>query len=1324
MRNFVKKGGSKEYMDFFDIKCTLGRGCITIFPDFRVCQSKDLMVKGSKFYAIWDEEAGLWSTDPYDAQRLIDQELDRYVEKNMFTEKVKVKYMSSFSSNMWSTFLKYIGGLSDNYKLLDRTIVFSDTPVKKSDYISRRLTYNLEDKPTPAYERLVSALYLPEERQKFEWTVGSIIAGDSRKIQKFLVFYGSTGTGKSTIINIIQKLFPNYYSSFNAKALGNANSEFALEPFRLNPIIAIQHDGDLSHIEDNTRLNSIVSHEPIVINTKHKTMYTDTITSMCIMGTNKPVKITDAQSGIIRRLIDVSPIGKTIPVDEYEVLISKVDFELGGIANHCLQVYKSLGKNYYKNYRPVNMMKKTDVFFNYIQENYTEYAEADEISLKKAWADYQDFCDSTSIKYDMPQYKFREELKEYYETFEDYAKDKNGNWVRSIYKGFKKEKIYKQVDQDENKKKPETPKLSLNCRKSLLDDLLADSPAQYAKEDGTPVTKWSDAPYRLKDIDTHELHYVKPPLNHIVIDFDLKNDKGEKDLNLNLEAAAKWPATYAELSKSGVGVHLHYIYEGDIDKLASIYDTNIEIKIFRGRASLRRKLTKCNNLAVAIISSGLPLLKKDVFKVVDFCTLKNESALDTYIRKCLNKEYPPHATKPMIDYIYDTLEKAYNAGMKYDMSKWFNDVMVFAQNSSHNADYCVKKVVKMKWVCKELENRDEPKTTEINKKYDDDRIAFFDIEVFPNLFLVVWKYDGSNKKNYMVNPSEEEVKRVLKMKLVGFNCRRYDNHIMYAAACGFTVKELYLLSKKIIKEQRGFNKNAYNLSYADIYDFSTIKQSLKKFEIDLGMHHQELPLDWNQDVPEDKIELVKEYCGNDVDATEATFHSRIDDFNARCIIAELSGLSPNDTTRVCAEQFIFGDDFNPQSKFVYTKLAEQFHGYTFDNGVSKYMGEVVGEGGYVYAEPGAYGNIICLDVASMHPHSMIALNIFGPYTARLKDLVDARIAVKHEDKVAAKKLLDGILVPYMTDKESCKKLAYALKIIINSIYGLTCASFANRFRDPRNIDNIVAKRGALFMCTLKNKVQEMGYKVVHIKTDSIKISEPDDKIINFIKEFGKEYGYTFEVEDEFERLLLVNNAVYVGKTKEGEWTATGAEFIHPYVFKTLFSKESIIFEDMCETKQVQTEIYLDFNEEKPEKHRYHFVGKVGSFVPVREGCGGGTLMRKVNADDQIPVDVWLREEDVVIISESEKTGKKTVTNKFAAVTGTKGYRWKEAEIVKRNKLESQIDMSYYITLAEEAKKHISEFCDYDLFVSEDAYISNNQVYSNNKLNEDLPWDNN
>ena len=60
----------------------------------------------------------------------------------------------------------------------------------------------------------------------------------------------------------------------------------------------------------------------------------------------------------------------------------------------------------------------------------------------------------------------------------------------------------------------------------------------------------------------------KIPENHIVIDFDLKDENGNKSFERNLEAASKWPATYAELSKSGSGIHLHYLYSGDVSKLS------------------------------------------------------------------------------------------------------------------------------------------------------------------------------------------------------------------------------------------------------------------------------------------------------------------------------------------------------------------------------------------------------------------------------------------------------------------------------------------------------------------------------------------------------------------------------------------------------------------------------------------------------------------------------------------------------------------------------------------------------------------------------------
>ena len=113
-------------------------------------------------------------------------------------------------------------------------------------------------------------------------------------------------------------------------------------------------------------------------------------------------------------------------------------------------------------------------------------------------------------------------------------------------------------------------------------------------------------------------------------------------------------------------------------------------------------------------------------------------------------------------------------------------------------------------------------------------------------------------------------------------------------------------------------------------------------------------------------------------------------------------------------------------------------------------------------------------------------------------------------------MLDGKLTPYIQkviDGEmTAKDLANALKTAINSVYGLTSAKFDNAFRDIRNKDNIVAKRGALFMVDLKNEVQKRGFTVAHIKTDSIKIPDATPEIIKFVMDFGKRYGYTFEHE--------------------------------------------------------------------------------------------------------------------------------------------------------------------------------------------------------------------
>jgi hypothetical protein len=1302
------------------------RGVLDIYPKFRITKSKDLMIRGGDFYAVWVEDRGLWSTDEQDCLMLIDRELDKYYEENKSrysSDVVHILHMWDAETGMIDSWHKYCQKQSrDSYHMLDEKLIFSDMAPNKLDYASKCLPYALEPCDIPNYDKLMSTLYEEEERRKIEWAIGSIVTGDSKTIQKFVVLYGAMGTGKSTILNIIQQLFVGYYSVFDAKALGSSSNAFALESFRTNPLIGIQHDGDLSKIEDNTRLNSLISHETMTVNEKFKATYENRFKTFLFMGTNKPVKITDSRSGLIRRLIDVTPSGKKLSVEEYNRAMSQIPFELGGIACHCRDIYLE-DPDYYDEYIPTRMMGASNDFYNYIVDSYFVFKRDDCTTLKAAWEMYKQYCEDANVAYPFSMRVFKEELKNYFWDYTD-RKEINGERIRNYFHGFRADRVDGAVDE-----KTESMDISrwihFTEQPSIFDSFCGGCKAQLANEEGTPFKKWENVKTKLSDINTSQLHYVQPQENHIVIDFDIPDENGEKCLEKNLEAANKWPETYAELSKSGAGIHLHYIYTGDVSKLKRLYAEHIEIKVFSGGSSLRRKLTKCNNLQISTISSGLPTKGE---KVVNFDSVKSEKSLRTLIARNLKKEIHP-GTKPSIDFIYKILEDAYNSGMHYDISDMRNAILVFAMNSTHQAEYCIKLVNKMQF------KSDDVSPSVAN---DEKEIVFYDVEVFPNLFVICWKKRGNDRIFTMINPSPQDVEALIQYRLIGFNCRRYDNHILYARLLGYSEEQLYNVSQKIISgNKNAFFGEAYNISYTDIYDFASAgnKKSLKKLEIEMGKHHQELGLPWDQPVPKELWDLVGEYCCNDVTATEAAFDYLNADWTARQILADIAGLSVNDTTNTLTTKIIFGSNRKPQDEFYYRNLADPvcdmdtqqysflshvfpdmmaqphgeaksllpyFPGYSYEFGKSMYRGEEVGEGGYVYSEPGIYGLVALLDITSMHPHSAMAEYIFGPYTERFYELVYGRVDIKHEEWDEINGILDGKLARWVDRIKSgemkSKDLANALKTAINSVYGLTSAKFDNPFKDPRNKDNIVAKRGALFMINLKHEVQERGFTVAHIKTDSIKIPDATPEIIQFVMDYGKQYGYFFEHEATYEKICLVNKSTYVAQyasadrcadlygycpgdnaSHGGDWTATGEQFAVPFLFKTLFSHEPITFDDTCETFAVTSSLYLDMNEGLGEdEHRYQFVGRVGQFTPINPGYGGGELMRQT----------------------TDKDG----NVKYGYASGAKGYRWLQSEDIHNMKnLDDIIDRSFYLKLVEEAIKDISVHGDAEWFLSDDRY---------------------
>ena len=1462
----------KSTLDFYEIKERFPKANTgEVYPDYKIDEkTDDLMIRGDSFYAVWDPDLKRWNRNIRSIKRLVDQDVKKYLLiRQMATEdsgtRWNAKYLKYNSSGKWAEFKSYIRNLSDDYHRLDEKVSFKDPndasvlvdykgrQHKKEDYVSKCLPYSLQmDSECPAWDELISTLYDPEERDKIEWAIGSIICGDSKRIQKFLVLYGKQGTGKGTILDIVAKLFNGYCATFKAENLVHGGDNFNLDFLSEDPLVAIDADTNLSRIESNVLINQIVSHEQLKVNEKFKNKYPNKPICMLMLGTNQQVKITDAKSGIIRRLIDVESSSRKIPEDEYFELLDRIDYELGAIAGHCLKVYQELGRTYYSDYVPVRMMYRSDPFFNFMEEVIYDYIKDKDEAIERGdhsvysgiaamdlWRKWKAYCEDSGIEHTRKRFEIIDEAKNY---FKEYVKETriDGVHIRGLLRDLRYG-MFNQGDFEQNKTRRERKKknqplseskddsvvlkedpekysygwLNLNQTISLLDKELADCIAQYArKATGLPIRSWNHVSTKLKDLDTSQLHWVKGPGKLIFVDYDKHGPDGKKDLALNLKAAVEsgLPKTYTELSNSGGGLHSYYWYEGDVNELSNLLDAEIEIKTFPEdkNLSIRRRVSRCNDLPIARISSGLPFKEKKK-TMLNKEGIKDEQHLRNVILKTIAKEIQPYGQEPKtvicVKYIRDVLKEAQDKGMVYDLHDLENVIYSFAANSHHNSAECIDMFYSMELTCPKKEVSAAPVVDSVPYK-EEAPIIILDCEVVRNMTLIVYKEleaDGvagifkkpeeRNKCIRLFNPKPYQIEQLLEMRIVGHNVTGYDNHILYALYLGKKPEEVFNISQSIINGDRAPYREARNISYTDTLDVASEKKSLKKLEIEMHIPHKEMEIEWDKPLPESEWERLALYCENDVLATEAYFLSPKwqADFKARKILADLTGLTVNESTNNLVAQLLFGDEKNPQKEFIYPDLKKEFPEYRFEFGKSYYrhkiyvdnsedfserltwamdyyknllvgynpdgrwieVDELIGEGGRVYAEPGGYYHVITFDVSGMHPSSYIVEKGFGIYTQTYKDLYEARIAIKHKDYDTARKLFGGRLAPYLDNEDDADDLAYALKIVLNSTYGAGAAHYKNRIRDDRNVDNWVAKRGALFMEKLRLEVQKRGGHVIHIKTDSIKLVQPSQELQDFVVQFGADHGYTFEVESKYERICLVNHAVYIAYREKDDpswlkeckkakkkveetgkpyieptrWTATGAQFAHPFVFKQLFSREPMEFWDFCEMKTVKTALYLDLNErlenveqeEKEKKkietrmrklrkildtgkdgtkdisdldrekmkaelddlpkdidvldkiiakgHHYSFVGKAGEFMPVKDGCGGGLLMRK----------------------ESDEG--------FGYATGAKGYRWVESETLQKvDNWQEFIDIRYFRGLTDEAVKTIQRFTDFELFV--------------------------
>lgn len=175
-------------MDFLKIYARPTKRGVEVYPVFVVKTSRDLMVRGRDFYAVWNEETGLWSKDENDLMAYVDSKVQEEVEKQKAMNEGSVYglYMWNSDSGIIDKWHRYVQHqMRDHYHALDEKVIFADQKTKKTDYASHKLPYSMAKGSIASYDEIMSTLYKPEEREN---RMGYRI-GNSRRFEKYSEVY-------------------------------------------------------------------------------------------------------------------------------------------------------------------------------------------------------------------------------------------------------------------------------------------------------------------------------------------------------------------------------------------------------------------------------------------------------------------------------------------------------------------------------------------------------------------------------------------------------------------------------------------------------------------------------------------------------------------------------------------------------------------------------------------------------------------------------------------------------------------------------------------------------------------------------------------------------------------------------------------------------------------------------------------------------------------------------------------------------------------------------------------------------------------------------
>lgn len=411
----------------------------------------------------------------------------------------------------------------------------------------------------------------------------------------------------------------------------------------------------------------------------------------------------------------------------------------------------------------------------------------------------------------------------------------------------------------------------------------------------------------------------------------------------------------------------------------------------------------------------------------------------------------------------------------------------------------------------------------------------YDIEVFKEDYIVVFKDLNKNIKLICHN-SNNGIEDIIKSNiLISYNGYYYDDKILTAIIAGQTPHQIKHLNDRLIGGEKINRVNPKINSLDCFQQINVSRPSLKKIEGNFGKSiiESSIPFDLNRKLTDEELQETIKYCSYDVDTTIDVFKIRNETyFKPKKILVDMldensknfakkwntttigANVLTNKVTRKWSdirlgETYIKGEnevfkifDLVPYEAVSLwtTKNKGKYTHKEFGCNIEFSFG---GLHGVPEKEQRRYKNIKLLDVASLYPNIIIKLNALGLSTEKYKEIVDKRLSVKHTNK----------------------KLSDALKLIINSCYGLLNNKYSMLYNP--NAAKSVCIYGQCILYDLCKRLSN-SCEIININTDGVGFIPKNDDYIDIWKEWEDDYGFTLELS-EFDLWIQkdVNNYIAV-----------------------------------------------------------------------------------------------------------------------------------------------------------------------------------------------------